>query len=182
MPVSVHIVPIGFEDLFPLPAYANALGEHLHCETAIHKALIDTDIAHDPSRMQYHSTRLLKQIRDTAPDGESKVLGITPYDLFLPVLTFLFGQAQVNDRAAVFSTFRLRNGFYGLPADKNALFQRALKEGMHELGHTFGLRHCSVEPCAMNASTYVEDIDIKPAAYCRECQITVNKALTNISL
>ncbi len=115
-----------------------------------------------------------------APAGVSKILGVTSYDLFLPVLTFLFGQAQVDNRASVFSTFRLHNEFYGLQPSPHMLYQRSLKEAVHELGHTFGLRHCINPGCAMNASTYVEDIDLKEAYYCRECEGVVQSRIDDL--
>ncbi len=130
----------------------------------------DIDFALDASRKQYHSTELLARLLMTNPEGVHKIVGITPYDLFVPVLTFVFGQAQLNNRAAVFSTFRLHNEFYGLPHSSEQLDSRCLKEALHEIGHTYGLRHCIERPCVMNSSTYVEDIDLKPADFCLTCR------------
>lgn len=135
----------------------------------------DMTSALDTSRRQYHSTVLLSQLLAKVSAPGEKILGITTYDLFVPVLTFVFGQAQLNNPAGVFSIFRLRSAFYGMPEDPDILFSRAVKEALHELGHTFGLRHCLDAPCAMNASTYVEDIDLKPAAYCNPCLRAVRK-------
>lgn len=131
---------------------------------------LDIDFALDPSRKQYHSTALLQKLLEQNGEGDSKLLGVTPYDLFVPVLTFVFGQAQLLNRAAVFSTFRLHNEFYGLPLARDLLAERSLKEALHELGHTFGLRHCTGMPCVMSSSTYVEEIDIKPADFCLHCR------------
>lgn len=131
---------------------------------------IDIDFALDPSRKQYHSTEILAALLEQSSTTARKLLGITPYDLFVPVLTFVFGQAQLNNRAAVFSTFRLHNEFYGLPPARDILADRCFKEALHELGHTFGLRHCMGLPCVMNSSTYVEDIDLKPADFCLHCR------------
>jgi archaemetzincin len=130
---------------------------------------IDIDTALDTSRKQYHSTQILAMILEAANEGSSKLLGITSYDLFIPVLTFVFGQAQLNNRAGVFSTFRLNNEFYGMRRSEKLLMQRTIKEALHELGHTFGLRHCMDHPCVMNSSTYVEDIDLKPGDFCLPC-------------
>jgi len=49
--------------------------------------------------------------------------------------------------AAVVSTHRLRDEYYGLPPREEAVSQRLFKELLHELGHTQGLRHCTDWRC-----------------------------------
>jgi hypothetical protein len=72
-----------------------------------------------------------------------KLLAVTERDLFIPVLTFVFGHAQLGGRVAVISLARLRQEFYGLPRIASLFFSSALlKEALHEAGHTFGLVHC----------------------------------------
>ena len=90
-------------------------------------------------------------------------------DLYIPVLTFVFGEAQLADGGAVVSTHRLRQEFYGLPANPELLHVRLLKEALHELGHTYGLRHCPDYTCVMSASNGVERIDLKQAEFCTHC-------------
>ena len=90
-------------------------------------------------------------------------------DLYIPVLTFVFGEAQLADGGAVVSAHRLRQEFYGLPTDPELLHQRLLKEALHELGHTYGLRHCPDYTCVMSASNGVERIDLKRAEFCSTC-------------
>ncbi|MBP1648249.1 MAG: peptidase, zinc-dependent [Bacteroidetes bacterium] len=89
-----------------------------------------------------------------------------PIDSF----TYVFGEAQLGGSVGVVSYYRLPNERYGLPANRTLFTERLLKEAMHELGHTFGLLHCRALDCAMHISTYVEDIDTKPAEFCRECE------------
>lgn len=163
----IHLAP---GSGLPIDLLVDDIGSIFRAPARLHPATVGIEPALDPSRVQFHSGAVLLRLLDAAPPGNAKLLGVTGGDLFLPVLTFVFGQAQVDQRAAVYSTFRLRSEFYGLPADPDALYQRSLKEAMHELGHTFGLRHCREHPCAMNASTYVEDIDLKPLAFCEPCR------------
>ena len=73
-------------------------------------------------------------------------------DLYIPVLTFVFGEAQLSDGGAVVSAHRLRQEFYGMPTDPELLHERLLKESLHELGHTYGLRHCPDYTCVMSSS------------------------------
>jgi len=91
-------------------------------------------------------------------------------DLFVPVLTYVFGEAQLDGKAAVVSTFRLREEFFGLDADPKLERTRLLKEAIHELGHTFGLIHCRNYDCVMHSSTSVEEVDLKPTDFCEDCR------------
>jgi archaemetzincin len=89
--------------------------------------------------------------------------------LYIPVLTFVFGEARLNGQCAVVSSYRLDNKFYGLPDDPALLQERLLKEAIHELGHTYGLFHCQNPECVMKSSTYVEEIDFKSSRFCDKC-------------
>ncbi len=97
------------------------------------------------------------------------VLGVTALDLYVPILTFVFGEAQLSGPCAVISTHRLSDEFYGMPRNEEMLVGRMLKELLHELGHTQGLRHCSDWRCVMSSAHSVERIDVRAAAYCRAC-------------
>jgi archaemetzincin len=68
------------------------------------------------------------------------------------------------------STARLGEEFYGLPAREELLRERLLKEAGHELGHTFGLRHCPDWNCVMASSHAVERLDVKSAEFCTRCR------------
>ncbi|MEW6260757.1 MAG: archaemetzincin family Zn-dependent metalloprotease [Thermodesulfobacteriota bacterium] len=131
---------------------------------------IDLAIAYDPVRKQYSSSAILLQLIDSVPDDMMKILGITDVDLFVPVLSYVFGEAQLDGIGAVVSVHRLKNSFYGLSEDNERMVERLVKEAVHELGHTFGLFHCNRVGCALNASTYVEDIDQKSELLCVECR------------
>lgn len=129
----------------------------------------DPECTYDPERGQYDSRALLTQLLRHAPEGDGRLLGVTAVDLFIPVLTFVFGEAQLDGRAAVVSCHRLDNTLYGLPADPRLLFERLVKESVHELGHTHALLHCPDDRCVMASSTYVEQIDLKGAEFCDRC-------------
>lgn len=123
----------------------------------------------DDRRMQYNSTSLLLELLKVVPSGNSKLIGITDRDLFIPVLTHVFGEAQLGGSVAVASCHRLRNSFYGLPDDPDTELRRLEKEVFHELGHTFNLKHCNNYSCVMHSSTFVEDIDLKNSEFCPVC-------------
>jgi archaemetzincin len=133
-----------------------------------HPPGFDPELAYEPSRGQYNSRTLLALLLDDG-NGADRVLGVAGVDLFIPVLTFVFGEAQLDGRAAVVSTRRLDNALYGLPADPDLLFDRLVKEAVHELGHTFHLLHCADGRCVMASSTSAEQIDLKGERFCDRC-------------
>ncbi len=121
-------------------------------------------------RGQYNATLILAGLLRFRSDPHSKIVGITRVDLFIPVLTFVFGQAQLDGPGSLVSTHRLRNEYYGLPKDHERLVDRTIKEVVHEVGHSFGLVHCQDYNCVMHAATYVEDVDLKSASFCPSCE------------
>lgn len=137
--------------------------------TTVLPSVLQIDRAYDQSRRQYNSTALLALLINHVPAQEIKNILIVDVDLYIPVLTFVFGEAQLNGVAAVVSTHRLQNQFYGLPHDESTMMTRLEKEVVHELGHTFGLYHCRQFECVMRSSTYVEEIDLKKVEPCDAC-------------
>jgi archaemetzincin len=129
----------------------------------------EIDYAYDVRRGQYASILVLESLTRAIPSDAAKLLAITGRDLFIPVLTFVFGQAQLNGRVGVVSLARLRQEFYGLPPDGDVFLRRAATEALHETGHMFGLVHCADLSCAMSLSTGVRQIDRKEAAFCKPC-------------
>jgi archaemetzincin len=125
---------------------------------------------YDPARKQYHSTKILKEMLDELPADASKMIGITSPDLFIPILTFVFGEAQLNGNVGIVSLARLQQEFYGLPPNQALLQRRLLKEIKHELGHTFGLIHCSLRECVMSVANNIADVDAKGSSFCEGCR------------
>lgn len=152
-----------------LAGLARRLEEVFRNPARISRVSFDTDAAYDSFRRQSNSTALLAQILDRRRGGSGKYIGVVDIDLFIPVLTFVFGEAQLGGTAAIVSTHRLRNQFYGLPKDDGLMLQRLEKELVHELGHTFGLYHCRQFECVMRSSTYVGEIDMKQIYPCPDC-------------
>jgi len=165
----LNLVPVGRVDRAQLTVLAGGLASHLGVACSIHPDGFDPGFAYNPLRGQYHSTEILKGLVRDTPAESWRVLGVTEHDLYIPILTFVFGEAQLEARGALVSLHRLRQEFYGLPADPQLLAQRLLKESIHELGHTLGLRHCADYLCAMSPSHAVERIDIKLAEFCPAC-------------
>ena len=169
---SIHILPIGpGVPLSLLDDLAASLARMFRVSCHVRdRDEIDAGFAHDAVRNQYHATSLLRRIRDLEPDEDVRAIGITRLDLFVPILTFVFGEAELGGRCAIVSLQRLDERFYGLPARASLLRDRLAKEAVHELGHTLGLRHCDDWRCVMTSSHSVDRLDVKSTNFCPTCQ------------
>lgn len=174
-----HIVLIsfGYFDNDFLKDVAEAVKKEFCCEVSMKEGHLDLSEYFDPVRRQYNGSRLLNHIDEKFTSDTSKTLGLFSVDLYIPILTYIFGQAFLNGRAGIASDYRLSNVRYGIAADEQLLLDRFRKEIIHELGHTFGLIHCHIPACVMRSGTYVEDIDQKEESFCPACREKVNHVL-----
>lgn len=165
----LHLLAIG---TFPdglLRELAPRLAQAASVPCEIFPYQLDPGFAFHGERQQYHSSEILRRMQEHVQPHTWRVLGVTAVDLYIPILTFVFGEAQMGGPCALLSAHRLRQEFYGLPEDKDLLLQRMLKEAVHELGHTLDLTHCDDYSCVMAPSHAVEWIDLKESSLCRVC-------------
>jgi len=172
----IEIVPLARANLKRMERLAVSLAHVFQTRCRVHPQPLDITFAFDETRGQYYSTAILQHLVNGQPDA--RVLGVAPCDLYVPVLTFVFGEAQLEGDCALVSTARLREEFYGLPPREDLLDERLLKEAVHELGHTFGLRHCQNWQCVMASSYSVDRIDVKDADFCQACRRSVTVGQT----
>jgi archaemetzincin len=123
--------------------------------------------AFDPRRRQHATGAILRWLVEAGP-RRGKVLGVTDRDLFIPILTYVFGEAQLGGTAAVVSTARLLEDLE--PFGRRLLVERLAKEAVHEVGHVFGLVHCGTPACVMSRSPAVREVDEKSSQLCGECR------------
>jgi archaemetzincin len=166
----ILIVSIGDVDSDILRNIANALEKAFHCKIELGKKMLIPGDSYNSKRKQYHSTIILKKIQADKPKSFDRMLGITDVDLYVSGLNFVFGEADVFSGVTVVSLTRLRQEFYGLKPDNRLLRERAIKEAIHEIGHTYGLGHCSNPKCIMHFSNSLKDTDIKGQGFCNICK------------
>jgi len=154
---------------------AKDVSQEFHYSVDLRECSLDISQFYNPGRRQYNANELLKMISERAPHDAIKVIGMVRVDLYIPILTYIFGQAALNGYSGVASLYRLRNEHYGLEPDYGLLIERFSKVIIHELGHTFGLIHCSNPVCVMRSSTYVEDLDQKEKHFCHRCRAELNR-------
>jgi archaemetzincin len=171
---DIHLVRVATPqdglELEVLDALAASLARIFRISCHVRTEVVDASVAFSEQRNQFHSTAILQALDLLTKNGKFRLLGITPCDLYVPVLTFVFGEAQLDGPCALVSMHRLREEFYGLQPRADVLRDRLLKEAVHELGHTFGLRHCRDWRCAMASTHAVERLDLKEPAFCRDCR------------
>ena len=174
---NITLVSFGyFEENF-LKNIAEAVKHEFPFSVNIKEGHLDLSEFYDPSRRQYNGIKLLKEVDSIFSSDSAKTIGLFHVDLFIPILTYIFGQAFLNGRTGIASHYRLSNERYGISSDDKFMLDRFKKEVIHELGHTFGLIHCNVSTCVMRSSTYVEDIDQKNAKLCPGCRNNMNSML-----
>lgn len=145
----------------------DSIGIIFRCPIEVRADLVDLSQAYQPQRDQYLSSRLLASL--SKHQADERVVGVTEVDLYVPRLNYVFGEADPLSGRAIVSLCRLRQEYYGLPPDETLFLERAVKEIVHELGHTFGLGHCPNNRCVMYFSNTLADTDFKETGFCGRC-------------
>lgn len=177
---AIYLAPFGQIDDEVLSTLEVCLWQIFGYEVRRMPALPDPAFAFDAQTGQYSSALLLKDLLRQRPRDAVRVLGVTDRDLFIPMLSFVFGHAQLNGFVAVISLARLHQKFYRLPENKQLFHHRVMKEAVHELGHTFGLIHCSDPVCAMSLSNAIQQVDKKTEELCGNCTILFEESVNQI--
>lgn len=167
---NITLISYGYFEKRLLDLVAGDIEHEFLLPVRIQEGYLDLSEFYDAARRQYDGNKLLHEIEMRYASDNCKTLGVFNVDLFIPILTFIFGQAFLNGRCGIASIYRLSNERYGIKPDERIFIDRIRKEIIHELGHTFGLIHCQIPTCVMRSSTYVEDIDQKSHQLCHQCK------------
>lgn len=170
MKKPIYLMPVGVVEEGLLEAIARAVEKIFNRPCRVGEGLVDPAYAYDRRRGQYRMGEILLRLRRLDMPQAHRLLGLVDEDCYAPGLNFVFGQAMARGRDAVVALPRLRQEFYGLPEDEVLFQERAIKEAVHELGHTYGLGHCSDSRCVMHFSNSLADTDIKGARFCERCR------------
>ena len=178
--VLVDLLPLGCVEEEVLTALEGCIGQTFGLQARRLTPLPAPGFAYDPGRRQFGSTEILRQVFQRLSADDALVLAVSHVDLFIPMLTFVFGQAQLDGRAALISLARLRQEFYGLPPNPSLLLKRAAKAALHELGHSLGLVHCLDPACVISVSTHIRQVDTKKQEFCLGCASMLAVKLSNL--
>ena len=175
--MNLYLAPIVFSNTQLLDRLMGTLRQTFKTNVNKVSLAIDTDSLYSNERRQYFSTGFIEQSLKQTINIKGKVILITELDIYVPVLTFLFGEAQLRGKHSVVSVFRLHEEFYSGVTNNELLFERTIKEVYHELGHNFGLIHCHDWDCVMHSSNSIEEVDLKGNAYCNNCNKLLNNSI-----
>lgn len=163
------ICPVGFVKQDILLHVAECVKACCGLTCRISSPIGNPEYAYDEARQQYNSKAIIKRLLKVCSPDSFKIIGITRVDLYVPVLKYVFGLAQMEGRCSVVSLHRLRPRFYEEPQDQALLMARVEKTALHELGHSLGLTHCRDRFCVMHSSVRIEDTDTKQPRFCPTC-------------
>ena len=165
---KILISPIGINDPYLMETVEKKAFDIFKYPVNVCCLLDDIEFAFSYERKQYNSTVILERLSDLAPDDSLKVIAVCEKDLFIPILTYVFGEAQLRGRSCIVSTYRLKDTA-AIINPESIFTDRVIKEAVHELGHTFNIRHCPDKACVMHYCRSLNDVDSKDIRMCRYC-------------
>lgn len=167
---SIYVVPLEVSDTELIQKIVLELKKLFYVEVQTANINLELKESFSRDRNQYYSTKIISNAIPLTQHLDGNIILIVESDLFVPIFTYVFGEAQLNGKHSIISLCRLHEEFYTGRTDDKLLFDRAMKEVLHELGHNFGLHHCKNWDCVMHSSTSIEEVDIKGSFYCKECR------------
>jgi archaemetzincin len=171
----ITLIPINHVELEPLEKLRQPLEEMFLQPVEMGPELAVTDRSRDTPMAQYRADLILDRLPNS--HNGNRCLGVLNLDIYAFGLNFIFGEADGRTKKALISLFRLKPEYYRAAPDAAIFHTRTLVEAVHEIGHTYGLRHCPNSHCAMHFSSTVEDTDVKGYKLCWLCQQYINKRL-----
>lgn len=160
---SIRVIPIGDVNPQVQAEVCSAVSRAFSLDCRIDLPLPLLGSAYDAMRAQYSAEILLNALHSSP--GE-RVLGVVDRDLYVPELNFVFGLGDPRGRRAIMALPRLREAFYRRTPAESLFLDRVAKEAIHELGHTYGMSHCSNKRCVMAFSNSLADTDYKSREFC----------------
>jgi archaemetzincin len=165
--MKIILKPFGDIDSLVIEDLKKILGHIFGCPVEITSKLDTPPKAYNQKRGQYLASAFLDTLKESGTGEHEKLLGIADVDLYTSDSNFVFGWADADSGTAIISLCRLKQE---LPPDYNLFIHRVGKEAVHELGHTFGLDHCSEIKCVLHFSQNLHDTDLKEMTFCSQCQ------------
>jgi len=176
MDSRVRIVPVNTIDALFLDRFALCLEERFLATVRVERSLVVPRSAINSTRNQLFLATLTSKVLRAFPEDDGVLLAVTDYDLYKTSHRFIFGDGDDAQGVAAVSIHRLRSEYYGEEPDANLLFQRTLKEAVHQLGHAFGLKHCYNARCAMYNANSIFETDNKMPHFCEVCDRRMSRA------
>lgn len=166
MKFKIFIQPLGVVNDQLISVLKMGLSKRFNANVEVKESLEHDVSCFNFRRMQYNSTCLLRKLNPVRV-----TLGVTEEDIYANSMNFVFGEAELNGSRAIVSIFRLKS------MDRQLVYDRLLKESIHEIGHVLGLRHCRNKTCVMSFSNSILEVDRKTSQFCELCKLQIAKYL-----
>lgn len=178
--MKLNLITVNFSNDTLLQRLNESLTKILNLIVDIHYLKLDLTDTYSSERGQYYSTGVLIRCKEKLSVLEGYKILFVDLDIYVPALTYIFGEAELNGEFAIVSLARLNPEFYMSPPDPELFFQRILKEVLHEFGHNLGLYHCIDWDCVMHSSNNIDEVDLKGSDYCRNCRHIINRDIVKV--
>lgn len=165
----IGIQAVGEIDPVYLKIIAGSFLGELGVKTLILPSLAHPEYAFDKRRIQYNAGTMINRLETMEFKGCNTVIALVDADLFIPVFSFVLGEARMGGTCALVSLYRLK---------KNPV--RAAKVALHEFGHLMNLDHCHEETCVMRFSKNIEQLDSISNIYCSYCLDHIRYIIRNL--
>ncbi len=173
----IALLPIGEIPEIRIKSVAAHIEGYFNLCTEILPPLANPLYAFHKKRLQYSAAAIIDKMAPEVPEDYEKIIGLVDVDIFVPILTYVFGEAQQGGRCAVVSFHRLKKNSDGSSPTEAQVLERSAKIALHELGHLFGLYHCTDDKCLMHFCGDLDELDKTPLSLCRYCSVFLREAL-----
>jgi archaemetzincin len=165
--LSMRVVAANLQSLIGIPV------DHL-------KPLKVPQEAYLERRGQFEAGAVIRHLSKYGFSQCLRVLALTTVDLCSPILTYVYGEAELGGRVALVSSFRLRNDGDGREVPADQYYERLIKVALHEVGHTFSLYHCDDPRCLMQFSPGILNLDALDIRFCERCEFMLRRELKRL--
>lgn len=146
---TVILQPLQVSDISTLSYLKDSIERFYRVKIIIASSREFPSTAYYKPRNRYRADSTIRWLKQIKPDSARTIVGITNEDVSVNKGAHIdygvMGLGYKPGKACVVSTFRLRKTAV---SDKH-FQQRLFKVVVHEMGHNFGLHHCSNETCIM---------------------------------
>ena len=128
---------------------------------------------------QYHAGDINANLISKLPSDGLTLCAVTMLDVWKGDMNYLFGLAFLQAHVGCFSFHRHQPNspdcefFHGSlelqPGDDHVLLRRGFQTLSHELGHTFGMKHCVYFSCLMQGANSLTEAESRMPDLCPVC-------------
>ena len=167
---TILLVSMAFTEVYLMPKIAERITVFYHIPVKHIISTLPAEAYYTP-RNRYKANIIIDYLAPMKENRYRFVAGFTSKDISVRKGNFedwgIFGLGTLNNGGCITSSFRLKKH-----ASKQLLLERIEKVVLHEIGHNFGLEHCtSPYSCNMkDAEGKISSVDRNTMDLCSNCR------------